>query len=194
MDQTCERNNMQDITERNSTQLLPAAPAGTDRRVPNGIRMGDRIEVQSLKQSFDTLIVSGREALHGNLGKLVQHDIPDDEGWEAIMQRTPSKVHARQSFVSRKLLSSRSNASWVALHFGVSASADIGFIGSQCSHVVRYVQILRSYMNLTPVTNEFREFRFIIICLMRKMNVPGAKYIKCMTGIKNHSGVEFYFV
>ena len=32
-------------------QLLPAVPADTDRRVPNGIRMGDRIEVQKLEQN-----------------------------------------------------------------------------------------------------------------------------------------------
>ena len=33
-----------------SPECLPAAPAGTDRRVPNGIQIGDMIEVQSLEQ------------------------------------------------------------------------------------------------------------------------------------------------
>ena len=40
--------------ERNPTQLLPAAPAGTDRRVPNGIQMGDRMEAQKLEQDGRT--------------------------------------------------------------------------------------------------------------------------------------------
>ena len=40
--------------EGNATQFLPAAPAGTDRRVPNGIQMGDRIEVQKLEKDGRT--------------------------------------------------------------------------------------------------------------------------------------------
>jgi hypothetical protein len=48
------------IMKRNPTQLLPAAPAGTDRRVPNGIRMGDRIEVQN-RAEFNGKRVMQRE-------------------------------------------------------------------------------------------------------------------------------------
>ena len=54
MDQTCERNNMQESWKGIHHKLLPAAPAGADRRVPNGIRMGDRIGVQSLEQDGRT--------------------------------------------------------------------------------------------------------------------------------------------
>ena len=74
---------------------------------------------------------------HGNRCKLEHevYDIPADEGWKPIGQRTPTKAHTGQSFASRKLLSSRSNSSRVALHSGVLTSADIVFTGSQiCSY------------------------------------------------------------
>ena len=73
---------------------------------------------------------------HGNRCKLEHevYDIPADEGWEAIRQRTPSKRHAGQSLVKRKLLSSWIKASWVALHSGVLTGADIWFTKSWCSY------------------------------------------------------------
>ena len=53
------------------------------------------------------------------------HDIPLDEGCEAIRQRTRSKVHAGHS--SNTVNSGRPslNSSRVALHLGVSTSSDI---------------------------------------------------------------------
>jgi len=49
----------------------------------------------------------------------------DDEGWQPTGQRTLNKAHKGHSLSKRKLVSSRSNSSRVALHFGVSDSADI---------------------------------------------------------------------
>ena len=47
MDKNNERNHMQESRKGIHHKLLPALSAGTDRRVPNSIRIGDVIGVQS---------------------------------------------------------------------------------------------------------------------------------------------------